>query len=242
MLHGVIGRRVPDVRIIDVTHEIPSRGVARAAAVLAQTVPYLPEGVHVAIVDPGVGTDRRAIAVRTPRGLLVGPDNGLLPPAADALGGAEAAVELTNTFWHLPGASATFHGRDIFAPVAARLAEGAAFDEAGASIDVESLVRLPAPVITFGDGFVVSGVLTVDRFGNVQLAAGADDALGVLGAGPVIVDGRIAVCGRTFGDVPVGSMVVFPDSAGHLAIAVNSGSAVDALGLAPGDTVRLDRV
>jgi S-adenosyl-L-methionine hydrolase (adenosine-forming) len=242
MLHGVIAARVPHVRVIDVTHEIPSQGIARGAAVLAQTVPYLPASVHVAVVDPGVGTGRRGVAVRTPNGILIGPDNGLLLPAVDALGGAEAAVELTNTFWHRPSASATFHGRDIFAPVAARLAEGAAFTEAGAEIDTDSLVRLPAPVVTLGDGFVVAGVLTVDRFGNVQLAAPGADALAALGAGPVIVDGRIAICGKTFGDAPPRSMVVFSDSAGYLAIAINGGSAQDVLGAAPGDTVRLDRV
>jgi S-adenosylmethionine hydrolase len=242
MLHGVIGRRAPDVRVIDVTHEIPSGGIARGAAILAQTVRYLPESVHVGIVDPGVGTRRRAVAVRTPGGLLVGPDNGLLIAAANALGGPEAAVELTNTFWHLPAPSATFHGRDIFAPVAARLAEGAAFAEAGAAIDPDSLVRLPAPHMVLGEGFVVADVLTVDRFGNVQLAAAAPPALAALGDGPVIVDGRIAISGKTFGDVPVGSMVVFEDSAGYLAIAVNSGSAVDVLGIDQGASVRLDRV
>jgi S-adenosyl-L-methionine hydrolase (adenosine-forming) len=242
MLHGVIARRVPDVRVIDVTHEIPSGGIARGAAVLAQTVTYLPESVHIAIVDPGVGTSRRAVAIRTPRGLLVGPDNGLLLAAADALGGPETAVELTNTSWHPDVVSATFHGRDIFAPVAARLAEGAAFAEAGTAIDPDALVRLPAPTVTLGDGFVVADVLTVDRFGNVQLAAPAPEALDALGVGPVIVDGRIAISGKTFGDVPLGSMVVFEDSAGYLAIAINSGRAVNVLGVGPGERVRLDRV
>ncbi len=242
MLHGVIGRRAPAVRVIDVSHEIPSGDVARGAAVLAQTAPHLPESVHVGVVDPGVGTARRAVAVRTPQGLLVGPDNGLLLAAADALGGADAAVELTNTDWHRPATSATFHGRDIFAPVAAAFADGAAFAEAGRSIETASLVRLPAPRVLIADVYVVADVLTVDRFGNVQLAAPGPDALSALGVGPVIVDGRIAICGKTFGDVPRGSMVVFEDSAGYLAIAINNGSAVDELGVVPGASIRLDRI
>jgi hypothetical protein len=196
----------------------------------------------VAIIDPGVGTSRRAVAVRTPHGVLVGPDNGLLMTAADALGGAEAAVELTNTEWHLAGVSATFHGRDIFAPVAARLAAGASFAEAGLAIDPDSLVRLPAPSVRIGDGFVEAEVLTVDRFGNVQLAAPAQPGLDALGAGQVLVGGLNAVCGATFGEVQSGSMLVFGDSAGYLAIAINGGLAVVALGVEPGEMVRLDRV
>jgi S-adenosyl-L-methionine hydrolase (adenosine-forming) len=241
-LHGVIARQAPDVRVIDVTHDVHPGDVRRGAAVLAQTVPHLPESVHVAIVDPGVGTARRAIALRTPNGLLVGPDNGLLMPAADALGGADAAVELTNAGWHLATVSATFHGRDVFAPVAARLAAGAAFAEAGPSIDPDSLVRLPAPSVHVGAGFVEAEVLTIDRFGNVQLAVPAEAGLDALGQGQVLVGGLNAVCGATFGEVPAGAMLVFGDSAGYLAIAINNGLAVVALGVEPGEMVRLDRV
>jgi hypothetical protein len=242
MLHGVIARQAPDVRVIDVTHEIHPADVARGARVLAQAAPHMPVAVHVAIVDPGVGTERRAIAVRTPGGLLVGPDNGLLMPAADALGGAEAAVELTNTDWHLAGVSATFHGRDLFAPVAARLAGGAPFDKAGGAVDVDKLIRLPAPAVRVGDGFVEAEVLTVDRFGNVQLAAPSGPGLEALGSGQVLVGGLNATCSPTFGSVPNGSMLVFGDSAGYLAIAINNGLAVVALGVEPGELVRIDRV
>ena len=121
-LHGVIARIAPTVRVIDVTHDVRPGDIARGAAVLAQTVADLPTSVHVAVVDPGVGTSRRAIALATDGGLLVGPDNGLLLPAADVLGGITEAVELTKPDWHRETVSATFHGRDIFAPVAARLA------------------------------------------------------------------------------------------------------------------------
>ena len=120
--HGVIARLSPNVRIIDITHDIPPGDVRRGAHVLAEAVEHLPVSVHLAVVDPGVGTDRRAIAVQTPGGILVGPDNGLLPEAADRLGGITDVVELTTTAWFAPRVSPTFHGRDIFAPVAARLA------------------------------------------------------------------------------------------------------------------------
>ncbi|MEV4200382.1 SAM hydrolase/SAM-dependent halogenase family protein [Micromonospora globbae] len=172
--HGVIARIAPAARVIDVTHLVPPADVRRGAAVLAQTVPYLPVGVHVAVVDPGVGTARRGVALATPGGLLVGPDNGLLPEAADALGGVMGAVELTNPAWLAPRVSRTFHGRDVFAPVAARLALGAPLEEAGPAVDPAELVRLPAPRVTVDAGGVTAEVLTVDHFGNVQLAAGAE--------------------------------------------------------------------
>src|SRR5262245_40398724 len=117
-VHGAILRLRPDAHVIDVTHDIHPGDVARGAAVLAQTVPHLPVGVHIAVVDPGVGTDRRAIALSTPTGFLVGPDNGLLIQAGEALGGINVAVWLTNDDWHSRVVTSTFHGRDIFGPVA----------------------------------------------------------------------------------------------------------------------------
>jgi S-adenosylmethionine hydrolase len=242
MLHGVLARHAPQVRVIDVTHDVHPGNIARGAAVLAQVAPHLPRAVHVAIVDPGVGTLRRAVAIRTPSGLLVGPDNGLLPPAAEALGGAEAAVELTNAAWHAGVVSTTFHGRDIFAPVAARLASGEVLAEAGDEIDPTSLVRLTPPVVRIADGFIEAEVLTVDRFGNVQLAVSAADGLATLGTDQVLVAGQHAVLRSAFGEVARGEMIVFGDSAGYLAIAINEGLAVVVLGVEPGDMVRLDRV
>ncbi|HST63726.1 MAG TPA: SAM-dependent chlorinase/fluorinase [Mycobacteriales bacterium] len=143
---GVLAARAPAVRVIDVTHQVPAQDVRRGAAVLAQTVPWLPPAVHLGVVDPGVGTDRRGIAVVTARGILVGPDNGLLPPAADALGGITATYELADPAYHLPRVSTTFHGRDVFAPVTARLCLG--LDPAALGPPVPDPVRLPEPVYT----------------------------------------------------------------------------------------------
>ncbi|MDG4802238.1 SAM-dependent chlorinase/fluorinase [Micromonospora sp. WMMD980] len=234
--HGVLARLAPAARVIDVTHLVPPADVRRGAAVLAQAVPYLPVGVHVAVVDPGVGTERRGVALATPGGLLVGPDNGLLLPAADALGGVTDAVELTDRGWWLaPTIARTFHGRDVFAPVAARLATGARLVDAGPAVDAGDLVRLPEPVVRAdADGFAAE-VLTVDHFGNVQLAA--PGAL-LDGLPPrVRVAGRAAVHGRTFGDAASGELVVYVDSAGLVAVAVRTGRAVDVLAVTPGDLV-----
>jgi S-adenosylmethionine hydrolase len=220
--HGVIARLAPDARVIDVTHLVPPGDVTRGAHVLAQTVPSLPRGVHLAVVDPGVGTARRPIAIEAADGFLVGPDNGLLVPAAEALGGIRRAVHLRSA----PDVSRTFHGRDIFAPAAARLAQGADLASLGSA--TADLVRLAPPLfMTLPDGFTAE-VLTVDRFGNVQLAA-APDALPP--CSEVTVDGRPAVAGGTFGDAAPGGLVVFTDSAGYLAVAVNGGSAAALLGV-----------
>jgi S-adenosylmethionine hydrolase len=235
--HGVIATTAPSVRVIDVTHLIPAGDVPRGAAVLAQTVPHLPRAVHVAVVDPGVGTARRGIAIETPRGALVGPDNGLLPWAADELGGASRAVELANPAWFAPRVSHTFHGRDVFSPVAARLAYGAELTDAGPALDPASLVRLPEPVLDRGDGWVEAEVLTVDRFGNVQLAAGGAELAG-LGDG-LRVGEEPAVRGGTFADADAGGLVVYVDSAGRVAVAVNGGRAADVLGASPGDVLRI---
>ncbi|MFI5931182.1 S-adenosyl-l-methionine hydroxide adenosyltransferase family protein [Actinoplanes sp. NPDC051494] len=236
--HGVIGRYAPAVRVIDVTHHVPPADVARGAAVLAQTAPHLPPSVHVAVVDPGVGTQRRGIAVGTPGGLLVGPDNGLLIWAAEALGGIDEVVELTNEDWFLGDVSRTFHGRDIFSPVAAHLALGEPLAAAGRTVDPASVVRLPDPVVAIGDGWIEAEVVTVDRFGNVQLAA-AGSMLSGLGPELVISGGVKARLANTFGDAAPGELIVFQDSAGRVAIAVNGGRAVVVLSVTPGDVVRI---
>lgn len=236
--HGVIARLAPQVRVIDVTHAVNPGDVTRGAAVLAQTVADLPPAVHLAVVDPGVGTARRAVAIAAPGGLLVGPDNGLLVWAADALGGVSAAVALTNERWFAGTPSDTFHGRDIFAPVAARLAAGAALAEAGPALDPAQLVRLPDPVVTTGDGWLEAEVLTVDRFGNVQLAAPAD-ALTALGD-RLSVRGTPARRGATFADAAPGGLVVLADSAGRVAVATRGGRASVVLGVTPGDLVRVE--
>lgn len=233
--HGVIARLAPDARVIDVTHLVPPGDVARGAHVLAQAVPSLPRGVHLAVVDPGVGTARRPIAIEAVGGgYLVGPDNGLLIPAAEALGGIRRAVHLTDGAWFAPDVSRTFHGRDVFAPVAARLAGGADLSSAGSA--TAALVRLPPPHLRRLPDGVTAEVLTVDRFGNLQLAVRADSVPLDTGAAAT-VDGRPASAGGTFGDAAPGDLVVFADSAGYLAVAVNGGSAAALLGARAGDHV-----
>jgi len=235
--HGVIARLAPHARVIDVSHLVDPGDVPRGAAVLAQAVPHLPPAVHVAVVDPGVGTARRGVALRTPNGVLVGPDNGLLPSATDALGGIVHAVELTNPAWFTATVSHTFHGRDVFAPVAARLARGADLADAGPAVDPATLVRLPDPVVQRGEGWVEAEVLTVDRFGNVQLAAGPEHLAGL---GEHLRVGDIpALRGTTFADASPGGLVVYVDSADRVAVAVNGGRAAVVLGVRPGDVLRL---
>lgn len=238
MLHGVIALHAPWVRIIDITHQIPPGDVPRGAAILAQAVSHFPPAVHIGVVDPGVGTTRRAVALETPRGILVGPDNGLLPGAADALGGVLSAVRLTERSWFLPEVSSTFHGRDVFAPVAARLAAGVPLADAGPALDLDALVRLPDPVVNVGDGFLEAEVLTVDRFGNVQLAAPGSALDGLTDS--LLVGGVHATRATTFAEGKPGGLIVYVDSAGKVAIAINGGRAVVALAVTPGDVLRIN--
>jgi S-adenosylmethionine hydrolase len=201
----------------------------------------------VAVVDPGVGTVRRAIAVAAGDSILVGPDNGLLSWAVAALGGARQAVQLTNGELWLHPVSATFHGRDIFMPVAAHLAAGTAITDAGDEIAVTDLVELPAPTSRVQDGEAEGEVMSVDRFGNVQTSIPAAD-VGLLGIGigsPVVVR-----CGRrqltvpyldTFAAGAPGEIVAFTDSAGLISLAINAGDAAQQLGLPPGAHVRLSQ-
>jgi S-adenosylmethionine hydrolase len=234
---GVIATLAPAVRVIDVTHLVAPGDVPRGAAGRAQTVPHRPPAVHVAVVDPGVGTARRGVAILTPGGVLVGPDNGLLPWAADALGGPTDAVELTNADWFASEVSRTFHGRDVFAPAAARIASGVDLAGAGPRVDPATLVRLPDPVVESGPGWLEAEVLTIDRFGNVQLAAPAAalDGLGMA----LSVGGVSAVRGSTFADAPPGGLVVFADSAEQVAIAINGGRAAVVLAVTAGDLLRI---
>src|SRR3984957_19262492 len=180
--HGVAARIAPAARIIDITHLVPPGDVRRGAAVLAQTVAYLPPAVHVAVVDPGVGTARRAVAIAAGDSILVGPDNGLLSWAIAALGGGKTAIQLTNGELWLHPVSATFQGRDIFMPVAAHLAAGTELADAGDEMSVADLVALPAPTSRLHEGSAEGEVMSVDRFGNVQLSIPAADA-GRLGIG-----------------------------------------------------------
>ncbi len=243
--HGVSARIAPHAEIIDVTHLVPPGDVRRGAAVLAQTVPYLPPAVHVAVVDPGVGTARRGIAVAAGDSVFIGPDNGLLSWAVTAAGGAARAFSLTNRDLWLSQVTPTFHGRDIFMPVAAHLATDADLAAAGTEIDVAGLVTLPAPERVVRDSTAAGEVLTVDRFGNVQLAiTGADAAhIGVKPGGTVLVQaGRCQLTlpyRETFGAVAAGELVAYADSTGLVSVAVNGGNAAQRLGLTPGALVSI---
>ena len=243
--HGVGFQIAPDTRIIDITHLVPPGDIRRGAAVLAQAVPYLPAAVHLAVVDPGVGTARRAVGIAAGRSVFVGPDNGLLSWAVAAAGGATEAVSLTNRALWLNTVTPTFHGRDIFMPVAAHLAAGIPLAAAGHTLDVASLVTLPEPERHVIRGSAQGEVVIVDRFGNVQLSVTATDAAhaGIVPGAAVIVtwsgNKRRVPFATTFGEVPPGEVVSYPDSAGFVAIAVNGGSAAQRFELRPGTRVTL---
>ena len=257
--HGVAAGIAPQTGIIDVTHLIPPGDIRRGAVVLAQTVPFLPPAVHVAVVDPGVGTGRRGIAVAAGACVFVGPDNGLLSWALTACGGAVRAVSLTNrALWREPVPAATFHGRDIFMPVAAHLAAGTELEAAGQPVEVADLVTLPVPERTIRDSVAEGEVLTVDRFGNIQLTITAADAaeIGVKPGGTVLVSTgligpvltgtgrhRLAIPYRDmFGAVAAGDLVAYADSAGMVSIAVNGGNAAQRLALPPGALVSVTAI
>ncbi len=171
VVHGVIARLAPEARVIDLTHGVPRHDTVAGALALERALPFTPAGVHLAVVDPEVGARRRAVAVRTAEEdrLLVGPDNGLLMAAAARFGGVVEAVEISRSPWRLEPVSATFHGRDVFAPVAARLAAGEALADAGEPMEVDDLVGLELPTATVEDGTITAHVIAVDGFGNVLL-------------------------------------------------------------------------
>jgi S-adenosyl-L-methionine hydrolase (adenosine-forming) len=239
----VIKAIAPDVDVIHVSHGIAPQNVLQGALVLDRTLPFVPAGVHVAVVDPGVGGGRKAVALGTRDGrLFVGPDNGLLLVAAERLGVA-AAVEVANDAFMLAPVSATFHGRDVFAPAAAHLARGVPITELGPPVPVETLARLEIPRPRVSQSEILATVLDVDRFGNVQLNVTGDELEGA-GIGPaleVAVAGRrqAAVRARTFADVAPGETVVYEDAYGSVAIAVNGASAAQELAAGIGTEVAL---
>ena len=245
--HGVIANICPSANVIDLTHGIPRHDVRRGAIVLAGALPYLPAGVHLCVVDPDVGAARRAVALRlADERLLVGPDNGLLWPAAAGAGGIVEAVDISRSSFRLEPVSATFHGRDIFAPVAARLAAGATIPQAGDPLDPEELVRLELPRPQVEDGWLLVHAVYLDRFGNVQLDAGHQDleATGLKLGRPVVVqdstganhDGHFA---RTFADVGAGELLLYEDGYGRLALAVSHGDAAGRLRVQVDDELRI---
>ena len=242
----MIKRIAPDVEIIDITHGIPPQHVLQGALVLANTIPYMPAGVHVAIVDPGVGSERKPVALRGSDGrLYVGPDNGLLLVAAERLGGVELAVELANEKFMLTPVSRTFHGRDVFSPAAAHLAAGVELDQLGPPVEPDALVRLELPRPQVGQARIRATALYVDRFGNIQLNLTSSDLerIGVVPGTRVEVEIRFeryfAVAARTFADVRPGDIVLYEDAYRNIALAINSGDAAHMFSTRVGQEVLL---
>jgi len=244
--HGVIKRIAPAAEVIDITHGIEPQAVLQGALVLANTVPYRPEGVHLAVVDPGVGTDRRGIAVRDVAGrLYVGPDNGLVVPAAEKLGGIAEAWELTNPAYRLERVSRTFHGRDVFAPAAAHLANGVAPGQLGPELETGSLVRLELPVPEIGESLIRATVLYVDRYGNVQLNLTRVDVerAGIVPGTSLELDlgfeRYYATAARTFADARPGDIILYEDAYENIAVAITGGDAAEMFTIRPGQELTI---
>ncbi len=243
VVHSVIRTTAPHVTVIDITHDIPRHDVRAGGLALARSAQYLCPGVVLAVVDPGVGTNRRGIAVEVGDGqsVLVGPDNGVLAPAVAMVGGATAAVSLTNTDFHLPAPGPTFDGRDVFAPVAAALCAGATLADVGEAIDVNSLTPGLIPVVRDEGDALVTEVMWVDHFGNCQLNVDPDD---LDGWGDVVHvrisdEWRPARRAYTFSEISEGEIGLVVDSYGLVAIALDRRSAAAELGLRTGTEVRM---
>ena len=238
--HGVMARRCPEARVIDLTHEVPSHDVRAGAILLRSALPYLPAGVHLAVVDPGVSAvgphARRAIALRTAEQdrVLVGPDNGLLMPAVERLAGAVEAVDIGSSPECLQPVSRTFHGRDIFAPVAAALAAGEPLDAVGDPLPVDQIRRMGMPSAHLSDGILTSHVLRRDTFGNLILDADKEQLalLGVPGDTLIVNHAGVrhdAAFAATFADVTPGELLIYEDAQQMVSLAVNRGSAAKLL-------------
>ncbi|HTX45719.1 MAG TPA: SAM-dependent chlorinase/fluorinase [Solirubrobacteraceae bacterium] len=245
--HGVIASICPDARVIDITHGVARHDVQGGALALRAALRFMPVGVHVAVVDPDVGAERRAVALGLADGrILVGPDNGVLSPAAQEAGGINEAVDIARSPWRLEPVSATFHGRDIFAPVAGHLAAGGTLDQAGEPLDPDEMITLELPRPVREPDALIAHAIAIDRFGNVQLDAGYEDLIDIgLGMGATVAlaagdrEWRPSHYVRTFADVVPGELLLYEDADRSLAVAVNHGSAAELLGLAVGDELRI---
>jgi S-adenosyl-L-methionine hydrolase (adenosine-forming) len=242
----VIKRIAPEAEVIDITHGIAPTHVLQGALVLANTLPYMPVGIHVAVVDPGVGGDRKPVALQGSDGrIYVGPDNGLLLVAADRFGGVDQAVEIADERYMLTPVSRTFHGRDIFSPAAAHLAAGVQLADLGPALDAAALTRLEVPVPQIGSSRLRATALYVDRFGNIQLNLTSDqlEQVGIVPGAKVEVEVRFeryfAVAARTFADVRPGDIVLYEDAYRNIALAINQGNAAQVFSARVGEEVRL---
>ncbi len=244
--HGVIERIAPGTTVIDIGHGVPACALITGAVALRSAIPYMPIGVHLAVVDPGVGSERGAIVLRTAdERLFVGPDNGLLTPAADLCGGIVAAFDIRHAPTNLQPASNTFQGRDIFAPAAAELSKGTDPATIGEEFNPENVVALKLPAARIGADALEAHVLSVDQFGNIQLDAQRshlEELAFEHGKHLELMTrkrGFPAVYASTFADVAAGEMLLFEDSSRLLAIAVNQDSAAEWLAVDAGDTITI---
>lgn len=244
VVHSVIRSLAPEVRVIDLTHHVPPYDVRAGALTLARSAQYLAPGVVVAVVDPGVGSERRGIAVEVGDGasVLVGPDNGLLAPAVAMVGGATRAFELTNTAYHLQAPGPTFDGRDVFAPVAAHLCAGVPIHELGTELDPAMLRPTMIPISHLDGEVLIAEALWIDQFGNVQLNVDPDELADMGDIVTVVVGGRRRSAPRieSFSGLRTGEIGLMVDSYGLMAIVANQGSAADELGIGAGDEVTLE--
>jgi S-adenosylmethionine hydrolase len=244
VVHSVVRTIAPHVTVVDVTHRVPPHDVRAGALALVRSVQYLAPGVVLAVVDPGVGTDRRAVAVEVGEdgeGVFVGPDNGLLASAVSMTGGAARAVALTNAAYHLPAPGPTFAGRDVFAPVAAHICNGVDLSELGEPIDPVTLRPGVLPLPREEEGRLHAEVLWVDRFGNAQLNVGPEEieAMGervAVRAGDQV---RTARRVAAYGELKAAELGLVVDSYGMVSLAFDRESAAAALRLAPGAAVSL---
>ncbi len=245
VVHSVIRTLAPQVGVVDLTHDIPAHDVRAGGLALARSVQYLAPGVVLAVVDPGVGTTRRAVAVEVGEGeaVLVGPDNGVLAPAVALVGGATRAVELTSPAFQLESPGATFDGRDVFAPAAAHLCAGVALGDLGPDVDPAGLRPGVLPLPQLEDDGLGAEVLWVDHFGNVQLNLGPDDlvALGATDRVAVRIEGRTRSARRVraFADLTAGELGLVIDSCGLVALVLDQRSAAAELGVGPSHAVTL---
>jgi S-adenosylmethionine hydrolase len=244
--HGVMKRIAPDVQIIDITHGVPPRQVLHGALTLANTLPYMPPGVHLAVVDPGVGSARRALALQDGQGRIhVGPDNGLLIPAVEKLGGIVEAHELANPEYALESVSRTFHGRDLFSPAAAHLALGVPLAEMGPPIAHDALARLDLPQPDIGTSRIRSTIVSIDRFGNMQLNVDRShlERVAIVPGTRVEIElageRYYAISARTFADARAGDIILFEDAYRNVAIAISGGNAAAMFGAREGQDVRI---
>jgi hypothetical protein len=253
---GVMFGIAPDANIIDISHQVTRYAIAEGAGTLVFALPHMPIGVHVAVVDPGVGTERLGLALKVARGdILIGPDNGLLIDAAERLGGIVEARSIENRELMLPDISTSFHGRDVFSPVAAHLSMGTPFEDVGPEVKIARLVRLPVPKPTILRGELETEVVHILIFGNVTLAGTPADlgaAIGLVSAGDRLAvefephDGQtgtteVTIWESTFGRVPIGASLLMADSEGRLSFADNQGNAAARLGLSLGQRASIRR-